>query len=151
MKPFSNILVATDGTRTSARAVKAAIAMAAATGARLTALHVIPIYIPPAYVDGIFPMVELFSTVDYRQATKAYSKRLLGKVEKAARAAKVRCEGVSIMHDAPWSSIIRTARSRRCDLIVMASHGRRGMEALVLGSETHKVLTHSKLPVLVVR
>ena len=151
MKPFSHILVATDGSTASNRAVKAAIAIAAATRARLTALHVIPIYVPPAYVDGIFPMVELYSTVDYKQATNAYSRRLLAKVAAAAKAAKVRFEGVSVMHEAPWSTIVRTARKRRCDLIVMASHGRRGVEALLLGSETQKVLTHSKTPVLVCR
>lgn len=152
MKTFSHILVATDGSALSARAVKAAIRMSAATGARLSAIHVIPHYMPPVFLEGAFPAVPpLYSTMDYKRATHAYSKRLLAKVEAAARAAKVRCNSVSVTGEAPWSAIVAAARKRRCDLVVMASHGWRGIDALLLGSETRKVLTHSKTPVLVVR
>jgi nucleotide-binding universal stress UspA family protein len=151
MALFTHILVPTDGARLSARTVKAAIALAGAMGARVTALHVIPAYAPPVYMDGIIPQPELYSAADYKRSTQAYADRVLAKVEEQARDAGVRYDKAFVTHDSPWSAIIRTARSRKCDLIVMASHGRRGMEALLLGSETQKVLTHSKVPVLVCR
>ena len=69
----------------------------------------------------------------------------------SARAARVKREGVSVSGEAPWRAIDATARKRRCDLVVMASHGRRGLEAVLIGGEAHKVLTHSKSPVPVVR
>ncbi|HEY2928277.1 universal stress protein, partial [Piscinibacter sp.] len=77
--------------------------------------------------------------------------RYLGVIEKAAKAAGVPCECLRITSDFPADVILQTARKRRCDLIVMASHGPHGLSALLLGSETHKVLTHAKLPVLVYR
>jgi nucleotide-binding universal stress UspA family protein len=76
---------------------------------------------------------------------------MLAKVKSAAAAHKVRCETAFVSDDQPWEAIVKTAKGRKCDLIVMASHGRRGIEGLLLGSETHKVLTHSKTPVLVCR
>ena len=151
MKPFRHILVPTDGSAASARAVKTAIAIASKLGARLTAFHVIPLYVPPVFLEGAFPVPQLYSTADYKRGTHAYAKKLLSKVEAAARAAKVKCDAASVTGEAPWSAIVGAARKRRCDLIVMASHGRRGIDRLLLGSETQRVLTHTRAHVLVVR
>jgi nucleotide-binding universal stress UspA family protein len=76
---------------------------------------------------------------------------MLAKVQKAAKDAGVKCEAVAVVSDFPYQQIIATAKKKKCDLIVMASHGRKGLSSLLLGSETAKVLTHSKIPVLVVR
>ena len=149
-KPFRHILVATDGSRLSQRAVKTAIALARMAKARITALHVVAEYMPPVYLDALIAMPETESAL-YKRSTEAYAEELLAKIAKEARAAGVACHKVHVVHETPWRAIIRTAKSRRCDLIVMASHGRRGMEALLLGSETTKVLAHSKTPVLVCR
>jgi nucleotide-binding universal stress UspA family protein len=80
-----------------------------------------------------------------------HAEKTLGAVVRAAQAAGVACETVQIAHEHPYQAIIDTAKSKDCDLIVMASHGRHGISAIVLGSETVKVLTHSKIPVLVHR
>lgn len=81
----------------------------------------------------------------------ALAAKYLGGIEKAAKTSGLQYEGTHVVHDQPYEAIIATASDKGCDLIVMASHGRRGMKALVLGSETTKVLTHSKIPVLVLR
>lgn len=151
MTTARHILVPTDGTRLSTRTVKSALELARALRAKVTALHVIAPFSAPMYMDVMIPMPELYSPTDYKRRTQAYAKRMLEKVEQQARAMGVRCDSLSAVNDLPWKAIIATAKSRKCDLIVMASHGRRGVEALLLGSETHKVLTHSKTPVLVCR
>ena len=87
----------------------------------------------------------------YEREAKARAEKLLQKITARAEAMMVKCEGVVIVGDVPYEHIIETAKKRKCDLIMMASHGRRGLSGLLLGSETSKVLTHSKIPVLVVR
>ena len=147
---YRHILVPTDGSKLSAKAAKAAVGIARATGAKITAFHLIAPYMPPAgdammyYVDGL-------SVEDYDKASKALAERALSEVAKAALAAGVPCATLSKSAPQPWAAIIAVARSKKCDLIVMASHGRRGIAGLILGSETAKVLTHSKTPVLVCR
>jgi nucleotide-binding universal stress UspA family protein len=79
------------------------------------------------------------------------AKKFLGAIAGVAQTAGVACETVQVEHEHPYQGIIDTAKSKGCDLIVMASHGRHGIAAIVLGSETIKVLTHSKIPVLVHR
>lgn len=148
---YAHILVPTDGSPLSTKAAKSAIGLAKALGARITALHVIPAFTPPVYMDGIVPYPELYSSAEYKRSTEAYAKKMLAKVEERARAAKVPCATVFVTGEQPWRAIVRTARSKKCDLIAMASHGRGGVEAVLLGSETTKVLTHSKTPVLVCR
>ena len=148
---YRHILFPTDGSPTSARAAKTAIALASTCGARLTAIHVIPPFAPPAYIEGIVPYPELYSAEEYKRITGKSAARTLAKVEARAAAAKVACDTAIVTAGSVWKAIIAAARSKRCDVIVMASHGRRGLEAIVLGSETHKVLTHSKIPVLVMR
>lgn len=148
---FKHILVPTDGSRLSTQAAKYAVRLARGAKTRITALHVIPPFSVPIYMDGIAPYPELYSPEEYRKSTERYARKLLAKVEALAKSAGVRCEPVSVTGETPWQAIIKAARKRRCDLIVMASHGRAGVAAVVLGSETTKVLAHSKTPVLVCR
>ena len=151
MNTFKHILLPTDGSRLSGKAVKAAIALARLTKARISALHVTYPYTPPVYVDTFIPEPAVYTQEEHKRATRAAAERVLDAVEKSARAAKVRCDKVHVVDASPWRAVLRTARSRGCDLVVMASHGRRGVEALILGSETTKVLTHSRVPVMVCR
>lgn len=143
---YENILVPTDGSKLSMKAVKAAVKLAAALGARMTGVYVIPAAMPPIYGDAMIYLPGKDRAVAKRQGKKA-----LDEVERAARAAGIRCASVLTAAGAPWEGVLKTAKAKRCDLIVMASHGRRGLAGLLLGSETTKVLTHSKVPVLVCR
>ena len=88
---------------------------------------------------------------EYENQTKEEAARVLGAVEETAREAGVACNALHRASDNPWEEIIKVATEQGCDLICMASHGRHGLNALLLGSETTKVLTHSKIPVLVCR
>lgn len=147
---YKHILVPTDGTRLSVKAIKAAAQLAKAVGARLTGVYVIPPYVPPMYGEAVVYVPEV-SPKRYRELSEKQAKKALAVVEIQAQTAKVPCKTVTLTADQAWQGIVRTARSKRCDLIVMASHGRRGLSGLLLGSETTKVLTHSKTPVLVCR
>ena len=148
---FRHILFPTDGSTISQRVAKTAIEFAKESGAELTAIHVIPPWAPPAYVEGILPYPELYSPEEYKRVTESAATKVLEKVAAAAKAAGVSCDTVTVTKAPVWKAIIDAARSKRCDVIVMASHGRKGLEGVLLGSETHRVLTHSKLPVLVCR
>lgn len=146
---YKHILVPTDGSELSGQAVNRAIRFARETGAQLSFLHVMPEYIPPAFAE--FPATGQASYDEYMKATEENGKTILGEARKAAEEAGVSCETVAIRHTQPYRVIIDVARDKACDLIFMSSHGRRGLSALVLGSETNKVLTHSAIPVLVFR
>jgi nucleotide-binding universal stress UspA family protein len=148
---YRHILFPTDGSAISRRVSKEAIKLAKTCKAKLTALHVIPPWSPPAYAEGVVAYPDLYSPDEYRKITEKSAHKLLDKVAADAKAARVPCDTVVVTASPTWKSIIATARSKRCDAIVMASHGRRGLEGVLLGSETHKVLTHSKTPVLVCR
>lgn len=144
---YKHILIPTDGSELSRTAITAGVSLAKACSARVTAITVV---VP----SGDFGVGEFGSVSDpesYSQASAANAKRALSIVSDAAAQAHVPVETVQVDHDQPWHAIIDEAASRGCDLIVMASHGRKGLNALVLGSETNKVLTHSKIPVLVTR
>jgi nucleotide-binding universal stress UspA family protein len=147
---YKHILVPTDGSKLSQKAVAAAAALAKASGARLTGVYVIPPYTPPVYGEGIAYVPEMTPKA-YKELTEREAKRALAAVEVEADAAGVPAKVVALTHEHAWEGIIRTAKSKKCDLIVMASHGRKGLAGLLLGSETTKVLTHSKIPVLVCR
>jgi nucleotide-binding universal stress UspA family protein len=146
---YRNILVPTDGSRLSLKAAAHAIGLAKATGARLTGFHASPDYPLPVYADGV--VFEPLSRKEYAAQCKKEADRILNAVAVKAQAAGVSFTGISAISSSPWEAILAAARKQKCDAIVMASHGRHGVVALVLGSETQKVLTHSKLPVLVVR
>lgn len=146
---FKHLLVPTDGSKLSGDAVERAIRFASETGAQLTALHVMPEYIPPAFAE--FPAAGEGSFAEFMKITEETAANVLGAAQTAAVAAGIKCETISVRHTQPYRAIIDVAREKGCDLIFMASHGRRGLSAMVLGSETNKVLTHSSIPVLVFR
>ncbi|HEV7390488.1 MAG TPA: universal stress protein [Burkholderiales bacterium] len=147
---FKHILLPTDGSKLSDRAVQRGIELAEAVDARVTAVHVVPEFRMMADESFVLPTsVDLKSR--YEKEAKARALKMLDKIAARAQAAGVAYEGVVVVGETPYEHIIETARKRKCDLIMMASHGRRGLSALLLGSETSKVLTHSKVPVLVVR
>jgi nucleotide-binding universal stress UspA family protein len=144
---FKNILIATDGSELAWKAVEHGIALAKSVGAKVTVVTVTL----PFHVFTLDPLVVEDTADQYQERIKEHATKLLGGIANAAKAAGVACETVQVEHEHPYRGIIDTANSRGCDLITMASHGRRGVSALLLGSETVKVLTHSKIPVLVHR
>jgi len=143
---YRHIMLPTDGSEFSARAVDAGIRLAKALGARVTALHATRPLGPDDDVAGVGAQAR-----EHARRSEASARRALGYAERTAHAAGVSCAVLQRETDSPWEEIIKAAKSEGCDLIFMASHGHRGMAALLLGSETQKVLTHSTLPVLVVR
>jgi nucleotide-binding universal stress UspA family protein len=147
---YKHILVPTDGSKLSQKAITAAAELAKASGAKLTGVYVIPPYTPPVYGEGVAYVPEMTPKA-YKELTDREARKALAAVEVEGEAAGVDTKVASLTHAHPWEGIIRTARSKKCDLIVMASHGRKGLAGLLLGSETTKVLTHSTIPVLVCR
>jgi len=144
---YKRILLPTDGSEASRRAVQSAIDFARATGAELVAMTATPEF---HTLSTDSDMLEQ-TPEGYAQASQARGQRLLDEVLAAARDAGVPCTGVQVVSDEPYEAVIASARQHMCDLIVMASHGRRGIKGLLLGSETQKVLVHSAIPVLVHR
>jgi len=147
---YKHILVHTDGSKLSSHAVRAACNLAQTCGARITGIYVIPPYVPPIYAEGMIYIADL-GPKRHKEVMQQAAKKALAVLSAEARRAGVACAGVAPVADQPWEGILKAARGKRCDLIVMASHGRRGIAGLLLGSETTKVLTHSKIPVLVCR
>ena len=147
---FKHILIPTDGSPLSLKAVKTGARLAKRFKAKVTALYVIPPYRPPQGAEAI-AYAELYSPTKYAADMRKISGEAVVKVKRATAAENVSCEALAITERTPWEGIVKTARTKKCDLIVMASHGRRGLASLLLGSETTKVLTHSKTPVLVCR
>jgi nucleotide-binding universal stress UspA family protein len=146
---YKNLLVATDGSKLSDRAVAHAIGLAQALKAKVTAFYAAPDYPLPAYADGV--VYEPVSRKEYAKLAAADAEKILSGVASKASAAGVDVQTAYTIAAAPWEAILAAAKKHKCDAIVMASHGRRGVSALLLGSETQKVLTHSKTPVIVVR
>jgi nucleotide-binding universal stress UspA family protein len=144
---YTNILIPTDGSELAEKAVRHGIALAKRLGAKATALTVLP---PFHTLTTDTRMIE-DTPAQYKARMQQHAEKTLGAVADAATAASVSCELIHLEHEHPYRAIIDTAAAKACDLIVMASHGRRGIAAIVLGSETVKVLTHSKIPVLVHR
>jgi nucleotide-binding universal stress UspA family protein len=146
---YKRILVATDGSTLSKKAVASAIELAATCGAELLALKVVPRY-PQAYFEGSIPLsVEEVARVEKQWTESAQAQ--LATVQKLAHAQAVGVKVLAVKSDVVSDAIIATAKKHKADLIVMASHGRKGIKRLLLGSETQQVLTHSHIPVLVLR
>lgn len=146
---YQRILVTTDGSTLSKKAVSNAIALAATCGAQLVAMKVVPRY-PQTYFEGSIPLnADEVGRIE-KQWNDAAMANLLA-VQKAASAKGVVCKMVTVKSDVVSDAIIATAKKQKADLIVMASHGRKGIKRLLLGSETQQVLTHSHTPVLVLR
>jgi nucleotide-binding universal stress UspA family protein len=146
---YDHLLIATDGSKLSNKAVAHGIALAQALHAKLTAFYASPDYPLPAYADGV--VYEPVSKKEYAALAAKEAARILDPIKLKAEAAGVTCELMHTIGNAPWEAILSAARKAKAEAIVMASHGRRGVSALILGSETQKVLTHGKLPVIVVR
>ena len=146
---FRRILCATDGSKRSAHAVKTAAALAHGSGALLTLVHVTPDYRTPYYPDGV--MIDWPSEKDYKRDCKAAADKVFAKDTAAALKEGAEAETLHLFGDSPADEILAAAKKAKADLIVMASHGRKGFEALLLGSETQKVLARTTVPVLVVR
>jgi len=144
---YRHILIPTDGSPLSETAVKQGIAFARSINAKVTGLTVSA----PFHTFALDPMMVSDIPEAYSADCEARAKTFLGVVTSVAQAAGVPCAVEHVIADHPYEAIIDTAKNKGCDLIFMASHGRRGMSAVILGSETAKVLTHSKTPVLVCR
>jgi nucleotide-binding universal stress UspA family protein len=144
---FHHILIPTDGSPLSAAAVENGISLARTLGAKVTVFTAIEPFLPALLSAQYVPD----APAQYRSLANAEADSRLADAEQKAKRVGVLCETVKVEHAQPYQAIIETADARGCDLITMASHGRRGLSALVLGSETMKVLMHSKLPVLVYR
>jgi nucleotide-binding universal stress UspA family protein len=146
---FKHILIPTDGSALSRAAAAAGIELAAKVGARVTGLFAAPAPTPIVY-RALLP-VGYMTPDEHAELTRRAAKKYLGTIDALARRAGVKCEGVSVTDEYPAHAILEAARQRRCDLIFMASHGRRGITGALLGSETQKVLHDSRIPVLVYR
>ena len=146
---FKHILVPTDGSTLSLRAVKNAIRLAKVHGARITAFYAAPEYHPN--IAGDYLPANFVPLGVYQKEVKKTADKYLAQVKKLADVGGVTCTGIFASNDSPHRAIIKAAKDRKCDLIFMASHGRSGIAGLLIGSETNKVLTHCKLPVLVYR
>ena len=144
---YHHILIPTDGSPLSTVAVEHSMDFARDANAKVTVLTVVsPFHVFSANA------AELTNTrADYERRARMQAAEILTDAQLKAKARGVPCEVEQVENDSPYDVIIRTADKRGCDLIAMASHGRRGVAAIVLGSETLKVLTHSKIPVLVYR
>jgi nucleotide-binding universal stress UspA family protein len=143
---FKHILVPTDGSDLSKKAIDGAIDLAQAVGARVTAYACLP-----QYPYSPFSEVVIEPPVDFQQRSEREAQVHLQEVEQAARSAGVACDCQTSVHPSPYLGIIEAAEQGGCDVIFMASHGRRGLGSLLIGSETQRVLTHTKIPVIVYR
>ncbi len=144
---FKHILIPTDGSEVSRIAVEKGLAFARDAGAKVTVLTVIE----PVHIFSVEPNQVTDTGIEYDRRARERITTILGEVRMKAVTMGVPCDVVTQESDHPYQIIIETATNKRCDLIAMGSHGRRGMVAMMLGSQTINVLTHSTLPVLVYR
>lgn len=146
---YQRILVATDGSDLSNKAVGSAIDLAAKLGAELVALYVVPHYPTSYFEGGISVSPDEVSRTEKKWAEDGQV--IVDAVQQAGQAKGVVAKGVILRSGLVAESILSTAQKHNCELIVMASHGRKGIQRVLLGSETQQVLTHSSIPVLVLR
>jgi nucleotide-binding universal stress UspA family protein len=144
---FKHILLPTDGSKLSDHAIRMGVQVAKSVSAKVTGLYVMPEFHVFTYKTEMLEDTK----GEFAKDSKAHATQYLSVIETAAKAAGVTCDIASVTHDHPYEAIIKVAKQRGSDLIVMASHGRKGVQAVLLGSETQKVLTHSHIPVLVCR
>ncbi|HSX95674.1 MAG TPA: universal stress protein [Hydrogenophaga sp.] len=146
---YKRILVATDGSKLSQNAVNHALSLADLTGAEVVALKVVPRY-PQTYFEGGVTLA-VTEVARIEKQWQAEAMEVVNAVKAAGQLKEVKVKAVTAKSDLISEAIISTAKKQKCDLIVMASHGRKGIKRLLLGSETQQVLTHSHTPVLVLR
>ena len=147
---FKHILLPTDGSELSRKAVLKGIEFAKSVGAKVSGFYVLPEYTPMLATEG-FGYIDPETVELFEKNAEAYARTCLDAVSQAAAAAGVECECATVKGLNVHEAIISAAEEKGCDLIWMASHGRRGISGLLLGSETAKVLTHCSIPVLVFR
>ena len=146
---FKHILVPTDGSQLSQETVKRAVVFAKEIGARITVFYAKPEYPVTYYGEGA--LIDPTTPEKFAELAEEQAQEILGVVATLCKEGGVDSTKLTLTNDVPYEAIIQAATDSNCDLIFMSSHGRRGISALLLGSETHKVLTHSKIPVLVYR
>jgi len=146
---FKHILVPTEGSPLSQDTARRAVSFAREAGARITAFYAKPEYPVTYYGEGA--LIDPTTPEQFAELAAQQAEENLGFVEKLCIDAGVPCTKLTLTSDIPYEAIIEAATQSGCDLIFMSSHGRRGLTSLLLGSETNKVLTHSKIPVLVYR
>jgi len=147
---YRHILIPTDGSALAEKAVTHGVLLAKSVGAMVTAITVeAPFSVYDVPESKLRYMSDAFA--EHAQNVKKHAGRILGHVAESAQAAGVACDVLQVEHDHPYKAIIATAMEKGCDVIVMASHGRGGLSAILLGSTTNKVLTHTSIPVLVCR
>ena len=146
---FKHILVPTDGSELSTKTVVRAVKFAKETGAKVTFYYAKPDYATTIYAGGAY--ADLTILENFRKIVDEQAEQILAACEKLAQEAGVTYARVSTVNSIPYRGVIEVAAANGCDLIFMASHGRHGLNAVLLGSETHKVLTHTSIPVLVYR
>jgi len=145
---FKHILIPTDGSELSQHAIRTGVELAKFHGAKVTGVHAIPDYhLMIAYEGAFDPVTEERIEKEARARAEGY----LEFIRRACAESGVPCSTVCETSDRPYDAILKTAASNGCDLIVLHSHGRKGLAAVLLGSETRKVLTYAKIPVMVVR
>ena len=144
---FRHILIPSDGSKLAAKGVKAGVKLARALGARTTGVYVRPDRPPPIYGEAALYYLQ----GNYEKIADKEARTALAAIEREARAAGVACAIRTFKAVHPWQGILAAARAARCDVIVMASHGRSGVGGAILGSETQHVLARSTVPVMVMR
>jgi nucleotide-binding universal stress UspA family protein len=144
---FKHLLLPIDGSKLSEAAIQKGLQFAKSLNAKVTGFYVMPEFHLFAYRTEMLDDTK----EEFARDCRAHADQFLAVIEKAAKAAGVACDTAFATSDYPYEAIIKAAEEKSCDLIMMASHGRRGVQGLLLGSETQKVLTHSKIPVLVFR
>jgi nucleotide-binding universal stress UspA family protein len=147
---YKHILLPTDGSKLSTKGVRQGIALAQAVRARVTVLNVAPQFEMVVDEGFVLPNVTALKK-RFDEQTAKQARKIVDTAAQEARTARVKCETVIDQSLRPYEAILQHAKKGKCDLIVMSSHGRTGLASLLLGSETSKVLTHSRIPVLVVR
>ena len=146
---YKRILIATDGSQLSDMAVESGLSLAGLTGASVIALKVVPRY-PRSYFDGTLPV----EAADIKRIEKQWSdaaQAMVDAIKDKGETQGLTVKAIVAKSDLVAEAVIAAAKKHKCDLIVMASHGRKGIKRLLLGSETQHVLTHSHIPVLVLR
>lgn len=150
---FKHVLIPTDGSDLSNRAIEAGLVFAKEIGARVTGFYAAPGHPIPMYYEGWVPLDpdDPATPEKFEETAKERAQQFLGAIRDRAKELGVPCDSFHVTSYSPWEAIIQAATERGCDLIFMASHGRRGISAILMGSETTRVLTHCKIPVLVYR
>jgi nucleotide-binding universal stress UspA family protein len=148
--PYRHILLPTDGSSLATRGARAGVKLAGALGARVTAVFVGMPYASSDYGEGEVYLVGA-SPAEHKRLSEQVAQKAFAPIALEAKRAGVGCATLLAVNARPWEGILKAARARKCDAVVMASHGRSGLAGLFLGSETQRVLAHSKVPVLVIR